>query len=259
MKRKNWILYGRSPRALAAYSLNIEGEGDGGGDSGAGGGNNGGNGGGDGGNNGGDGGTGTPPKDNKDNGVDLTQFWNTEPPKAGEGGNDGEPKPLDLGAIYTQATSTVKPALTQDMFAAAAEGNMEPINKSIQETVLSAVKASMQVMIPVLRQFETEMEARNLKNVDGKLTQTSQDSALAAAIPQVKDPTAGPMIRNIYSQALKNTKGNTDEAIKQTKEMMRITSIGMGGAVDLTLAPSDPNSRGGGGETNWLESLMVAK
>ncbi len=136
-------------------------------------------------------------------------------------------------------------------------GNFEGINKKIAAQMQQAVRESLGIQVQILKPaFE-----RLLEQVRNEQQQTfnSRDNneSLVTLFPAAKNPVMAKTIQPIYAQALKNTKGDRESAVKQTKEMLRFMAGEAAGDLNLQVAPRGegdyrpPSSS----NLNWLDEL----
>jgi len=193
------------------------------------------------------------PPNNTDGAFDIEQFWQqAEQADAGDSQNANEPPAIDMKALMTRASEVIKPNFTAEAMAQAANGDMSGINQAMQQSAHQTVQAVMQMMVPILQRFQHEVTTATMGNVDGRFQKDQQHAALIKAIPKASDPKVGPMIRQLYSTSLKATKGNVQEAIRATQELMKITSSEF-----AENSGPDNGRQYQAPATNWLESLMV--
>lgn len=248
-----------------------EGHQDGG--AGAGGDTNGGNQGGSGNNGGGNSGGSGQSEGNQNNGgqgFDLNAFWNgaaedgTGTP-SGESDGTGKPpvaspKP-DAGTqqpnIAEQIAATnFGDLLTPDMLEKFGEGDVKGFNEGLNGFGQAVMRQTLVQSVGIMRQLREQIFAEVEAKIDGRVTGDRQHDALIKAIPSAGKPEMGPTIKNIYSRALTNSKGNVEKAIEQTKQVLQLQAEAFGGDLGLNVAPKGPADQYAPPKTtDWLESL----
>lgn len=212
-------------------------------------------------------------KDNTgDEGWDATKFWQDEPageaapsPRdsvvtkpAGSSASDSDDSKNNIGAqLMAEIDSTqFGEVFNKDMAQQLAEGDFKGANEAVTKNLQTAMKSSLRHNAKLLGEYG-KMMLRNIESIiDDRIGQQVNSDYLVEKIPAASNPKVGPAIRDIYERALVRTKGNREQAVEQTKSMMRTLTTELAGDLDLTVAPHDPHSdRATTKSTNWLEEL----
>jgi hypothetical protein len=100
------------------------------------------------------------------------------------------------------------------------------------------------------------MEAKFESLVSQRLGNDKAMTALYDSIPSAQDPVLGPVVKNVYEQALKVSGNDSKKAIGLTKDMLK--AMGERGAGDMGLE-FPPDASGGGSnrrnQTDWTKAL----
>lgn len=212
----------------------------GGGDSGTGGNNTGGNGGGAGNDDSGGDNTGKPD--------DLATFWGDN--KDGTGGSADsltpEQETAQQQALGTELRTAIEsfappaPVFTKETAEQIAEGNFDGINaimaKSHQAAIQSSVLLASKLMGAVVQRMQRDFDGR----INSGLTNKDNNDFLVKEFPLAQDPAFAPMVQRVWSQALTNSKGNRQQAIRLTRGMLE--AFGSKTAPNLDEAATDPTA-----------------
>lgn len=192
---------------------------------------------------------------------DFKSFWN---PSAGDddkstnrqdNGNNGNPPANPLQAMQERfntasfGESFMTPAMVEEM----GKGNFDPFNKGLEAYGRNVMKETVLTLAPVLKQMAEEITSGARGYTDSILGTRDTDSFLRDNIPAARSPETAPMVQEVFKTAMTHTKGNKDEALKMTKQMLAITAKNFAG--------DDGNDDSGGGgnrqpkKVNWLEEL----
>lgn len=150
------------------------------------------------------------------------------------------------------------PVFTADIAQQINEGNFEGVEGRIQAQMRAAVRNSMSMMVQVLRPFSEQLTNQFRSEMQQTFSTRDDSQTLEQMFPAAKNPAARPMIQNVYTQALKNTKGNRTEAVKQTKDMLRFMAGVSADDLDVTVAPRGEQDSGRPAkDINWLDELSA--
>lgn len=136
-------------------------------------------------------------------------------------------------------------------------GNFEGANKRIQASMQAAVRNSLAMQVQILRPFAEQLMSQMDERIQSTLSSRDNTDTLTRDFPAAKDPKVAPVIRSVFDQALKNTGGNREKAVAQTKQMIALLANTAGGDVGLNVAPrgADDSGRPPNPVTNWLDEL----
>jgi hypothetical protein len=169
--------------------------------------------------NGGEGGDNTGPKDG------VEGFWDGKPEEADNSGIEEQTR-NESTALGTQLKGMIEgfappPVFTKEIGEAIAEGNWDAANQAVaaahRAAITSSVQASAKLISAVVEKLQADIDTR----INGALGQKDNTDFLQQNFPQAKDPQLAPVVDRIWNQALVNTKGNRQEAIVQTRGMLR--------------------------------------
>ena len=204
--------------------------------------------------------------DNAGQQFDPASFWNPpsggetgSPPKPGGSAESGTPPAEGSNIGQTLQASlqglTVPPLMTQQMATELGEGNFDNFNAGLvkhgQEVARQTLGMAVQVMKVLRDQMMTDVDSR----LGSEFSNRESDSALEQAIPSAKNPAMAPMVKSIFTQAMKTTGGKRDQAIEMTKQMLRFSNQTLAQDDGLGIPAPSPADAGFKSTTNWLEEL----
>lgn len=222
------------------------------------------------------GGDGTPASDSNNNGqtFDPASFWDgpgsdTNASPSGESAAQGNPAPAPQSQQQQQPTGVAQqvqerlnsiqfePIFDATMAEEINQGNYEGINKRIQAQFQQAIREALSMNVSILKPFGQQLVDMVRGEMNSTLTNKDNQKSLVEHFPAAKNPTMARMIQPIFDQALKNTGGNAELAVTQTKEMLKFMADESAGDLGLEVAP-----RGNGDHSyrppvnvNWLDEL----
>ena len=177
---------------------------------------------------------------------------------AGDGsGSSGE----SLQQVLTGRLESMtfgEPVFTPEIAEQINAGNFEGVESRIQTQMRNSVRNALSMMVSILKPFSEQLTEQMRGEMNNMFNSRDDSSALETMFPAAKNPAVRPMIQSIYMQALKNSKGNREKAVSQTKEMLKFAAGVSAEDLDITVNP-----RGAGDEgrpqtaTNWLDELTV--
>lgn len=200
-----------------------------------------------------------------DNGVQDTlgaTFWNE--PVGGDAAqtdadnsNRSDPSAGDnsFGQVLQQELTGMQfPELFTDSIAEQMnEGNFEGVNKIVGDIGRQATQSALVMSARLMQRHGQQMEARFQQMVEERFGAKDTEASLSQEFASYKDPAMRPQIDAIFNQSMKHAKGNRAEAIKMTKDMLRI--VGKTGASDMGL-DTPPQGRGDDLSTDASRSLV---
>lgn len=222
-----------------------------------------------GGNSGADG-SGTGESNNDGQTFDANAFWGNsddgsssapsgESAQSGAEGESGSSDGQSLQEVLTGQLEKMTfgdPVFTAEVAEQINEGNFEGVEARIQSQMRSAVGNSLRMMVSILKPFAEQMTTQMREEMTQTFSSRDDNQTLEQMFPGAKNPAVRPMVQSIYSQALKNTKGDRAEAVKQTKEMLRHAAGVTAGDLDLSVHQRGADDSGAPAKsTNWLDEL----
>lgn len=196
---------------------------------------------------------------NNDGNVDpLASFWGGETESSPAGGAAAQG-----GESQSQAPDFLK-ALTEmpvgEIFSDSAlqklgEGDFSEVNQNLQSTIRESNKQMFAQTVQLMSLFGERLVAAMEEKFTGTLESRDSSSFLETNFPSAKDPQIRPLVQTVFDQAMKNTKGNKPEAIKQTKEMLALMGKKTAADTGLNLDTTGESSPTGGGGGSWLDKL----
>lgn len=203
--------------------------------------------------------------------IDVNAFWGNseadangnpsgESAPGGEGdesGSSGE----NLQQVLTSRLESMTfgdPVFTPEIAEQINSGNFEGVEARIQGQMRNGVRNALSMMVSILKPFSEQLTQQMRGEMSNTFNNRDDSSALETMFPAAKNPAVRPMIQSIYTQALKNSKGDRTQAVKATKEMLKFAAGVTAEDLDIQVNP-----RGAGDEgrpqtaTNWLDELGV--
>lgn len=202
---------------------------------------------------------------------DATSFWNSPEPNADGSSNDGSANGGDSasgnggdqgGNFAEQLTTQLnglsfgEPLLNAEIAEQINNGDFTGFEKRatamMQQTVRHALSMNVQILRPLAEQILQQVDQKIQSTLSGR----DDSDALLTDFPAARDPKVAPMIRQVFNQALKNTKGDRKTAVSQTKEMIALMTNTAAGDLGLNVAPRGSDDSGRPAPvTNWLDEL----
>lgn len=149
-----------------------------------------------------------------------------------------------------------EPVFTAEVAEQFAAGDFKGVEERIQAQMRASVRNSMSMMVQILRPFSEQLMTQAREEMQQTFTGRDNNEALETTFPAAKNPAVRPMIQGIYTQALKNAKGNRAEAVKQTKEMLKFAAGVTADDLDISVAPRGSEDSGRPAPNiDWLDEL----
>lgn len=206
---------------------------------------------------------------NTGNGFDASSFWQG-PAQEGSGtpsgesasGNQPESDTKEKGGFGEQLTAQLQglnfgeSVLTPEVTEQINNGDFSGFQKNMNSALQTAVRHSLAMNVQILRPFAEQLMSQMRDEIASTLNSRDNTDTLVRDFPAAKDPRVAPVIRQVFEQALKNTKGNREQAVSQTKEMIKLMANTAAGDLNLDIAPKGPGDSGAQNQTiNWLDEL----
>lgn len=203
--------------------------------------------------------------DNTGDDADLASFWNSSSDADGDnpdssGGSDdsnasgGTDTATELGN-QLQALNFGN-MFDSDVVKEINEGNFETFNTRMNQTLQQSVRQSLTMNVQIMRQYGERIMEQMRGEFSGTLEGRDDQTQLIKDFPAAANPLVAPIIQNVYSQALKNAKGNRVAAVAQTKKMIGLMSRNTGADLGLNVAPQSEHDSTPQTPTNWMDELM---
>lgn len=201
---------------------------------------------------------------------DGSSFWNS-PASQPNGAPNGESAPngngesgaqgsANLGQQLTTQLASMKfgdPIFTPEIAEQINNGDFNGVQQRFDAMMQNGVKQALGMMIQVMRPFGEQLQAQMRSEFGETLNGRDNNDALIKDFPSAKDPRLAPTIRQVFDQALKNTGGKRDLAVKQTKDMLALMSSAMSGDLGLNLVPQGSDPSASQPSVNWLDELTI--
>ena len=206
---------------------------------------------------------------------DAASFWNGPAPAEGAapsgesaGGNGGESGTQgggngnNQGQFAQQLTERLNgltfgdPIFNAEVAEQINEGNYDGVQQRFNAMGQQIVREALAMQVQILRPFAEQL----MEQVRGETQQTFNNrdnkESLVTLFPAAKNPVMAKTIQPIYDQALKNSGGNREKAVAQTKEMLRFMAGESAADLNIEIAPRGQGDRGGPTPNfNWLDEL----
>lgn len=208
--------------------------------------------------------SGTNPDDSNNTGEDdeLAAFWGSQEDAGDDGSNPGGSDGDDSGAPDTatqlaNALNGFDPgSLFDDSITSQInEGNFDGFNERFTNSIRSTMRQTMTMNAQLMRAYGDRIIEQLRSEMSGMFEGRDDQTQLTRDFPAAADPVVGPMIQSVFSQALKNAKGDRAKAVTQTKKMISLMARRSGGDLNLNVAPRNPNDAPPTPVTDWLDEL----
>jgi hypothetical protein len=200
--------------------------------------------------------SGNPPEDKDNAGPkdELAGFWEGKPEEPAAG--DSEESTAASAALGGELKGLIDqfvppPVFTKEIGEQIAEGNFDAANKLIQDGHQSAIRASVVVTSKLIGAVVTKLQSDFDARINAALGNKDNSEFLKQNFPQAKNPTLAPMVERVWQQAMTNSKGNREDAIRLTRGML--AAMGKEFAPDDIRNPPDDVS---GLNTSATQSLV---
>lgn len=184
------------------------------------------------------------PEDNSGAADELDGFWDGKPEAEGATGEDDETKQASqaLGQELGGLIKSFKPSevFTKETADKIADGDLSGINSALNEHAQAIMQHQMVVTAKLLGGVIDRLSADFDARIQNALGQKDSEIALETHFPLAKDPTMRPMVQRVWDQALVNSKGDRQKAIRLTKGMLDAFGEKTGGG--LREAAQDPTA-----------------
>lgn len=203
---------------------------------------------------------------------DPATFWtgpNTQPSGAPAGesapqGNEsgGSSEGTNLQEVLTghlESMTFGEPIFDATIAEQINNGDFTGIQSRMEASQRAAVRESLGMMVKILRPFAEQLTTQLRGEMSETFTTRDNTQALETMFPGAKNPAVRPMIQSIYDQALKNTGGNREKAVAQTKEMLKHAAGVTASDLDISVHSrgADDSGRGSNPTINWLDELSA--
>lgn len=206
---------------------------------------------------------------NTGDGFDPTSFWGgsgqgggsaPSGESAGGSGFDSNTDGGDIGSTLTQQLESMSfgdPIFTSEVAEQINGGDFSGVQQRFDAMGQNIVRQSLSMVVQILRPFAEQLQGQIREEFQGTLTSRDNNETLVRDFPAAKNPQIAPVIQQVFSQALKNTGGNRERAVSQTKEMLRFMAGQTASDLDLNVAPrgADDSGRPNNPTINWLDEL----
>jgi hypothetical protein len=151
----------------------------------------------------------------------------------------------------------VAEVFTREVAEAMNQGDFKGANTTIEKNIRSAMKEVFSTNVGLMRDFAEVMTSQVKEMIDGAIGTQKNHDALLEAIPRAGDKRFGPVIRQVYDQALNRNKGDTAKALTETRSFLQLMSRETSQDLGLDVAPHDPHAAPPTRAINWLEELTA--
>lgn len=216
------------------------------------------------------GGTPTTESNNTVPGFDPATFWqgskaddgtaplgeSAQPGKGSESGSQEEGTLQEALTTRLESMTFGDPVFTAEVTEQINSGDFKGVQERIDAQLRTGVRQSLGLMVSILKPFAEQITNQMREEMQSTFTTRDDSSTLESMFPAAKNPAVRPMIESIYNQALKNTKGDRESAVKQTKEMLKFAAGVSAGDLGIDIAPHGSESSGRPATAiNWLDEL----
>lgn len=183
-------------------------------------------------------------EDNNGQKDELAGFWET--PEDEEESDDSEDDSVAasqaLGAELKTAIEgfAPKPLFTKEIAEAIAEGNFDGANEALVASHRATIQQSLMLTAKMVGAVAQRMQADFDQRIQSALGNTKNTEFLESEFPLAKNAQYRPMVERVWNQALKNSKGDRQKAIRMTRGMLE--AFGSDVAPNLRDAPDDPTA-----------------
>lgn len=202
---------------------------------------------------------------------DPSAFWggsnseagsapNGESAQPGGGNESGSSDGQGLQTALTERFESMTfgdPVFDADITQQINEGDFSGVQERFdamgRNIVRNATSVALQIMKPMAEQIMEQMRGEMSTTFNSR----DDSTALETMFPAAKNPAVRPAIQGIFDQAMKNTKGNREKAVSQTKEMLRFMAGATANDLDVSVAPRGPDDSGPSAPINWLDELSA--
>lgn len=204
-------------------------------------------------------------QNNPGNTFDGKSFWNKPEPASNgspsSGGSadskpagSGTPAPAEHEVLATQLKNLTYPdVFTKEIGDQIAAGDLTGINKAISQQMVQSTQQAVAMSAQIMKLFGEKLMGDIEAKINGAFGNRDNADSLSKSFPSYNDPGMKPVIDGIFNHSLTLTKGNREEAIKTTREMLRY--MGKSGAQDLGINEA-PSGSGDSYSSSRAQSLV---
>lgn len=179
-------------------------------------------------------------------------FWDQKPEDE-NASDDSDETGKNLGkelAGIIQNTS-FQEIFSKDTIAKIGEGDFGDANAAIAAAQRQTLTQGIAISAKLVSQYVEHRMAQVEKMIEDRIGKSKANETLEETFPAAKDPSVRPMIQKVFDQAMVNSKGNREAAIKLTKDMLNV----FGDKTGLRTPPSDPSGNSGG-SSSLVDELL---
>ena len=184
----------------------------------------------------------TGTEDNDRQPLELTQFWDGKPETPT--GDDSETKVKEQSqAIGQELGGLIKGFKGPDVFTKEiadkiADGDLAGVNEAMAARDQALMSHSIVVTAKLLGGVIDRLSEDFDQRIQRALGNRDSEITLETHFPLAKDPTMKPVVQRVWDQALINSKGDKDKAIRLTKGMLEA----FGEKTSIRTPPEDPTA-----------------
>lgn len=231
-----------------------------------------------GGSNSGEGGNGGSTPNNGGQSFDPMAFWNS-PDEGGESGNGGEngtksttpsggqqnnggnggenTPPANPAQQFVQQIQSIdfgKSVMTDQVVKDLGDGNYDSFHENINAMGRNIMAQTFQMMLPLMQQIRDSAVQMAEQKFTGTLGNRDNNSLLSKEISAYNNPASRPVIDSIFNRAMTMTKGNKEQAIQFTKDMLKFQATELGKEFGIA-PPSSEDNFGRPAKIDWMDEL----
>lgn len=198
---------------------------------------------------------------------ELASFWDSpedEDDDVPNGGADADESKSSGHPLVTELNNSLTnmkfdALLTPELMEKMGEGDFAGFHEGMNGFGQKVARQTLGLAVNVMKAVEVNIMERVRAEMAGTMQHDKNFTALESAIPAATNPKTAPLVKQIYTKALQNSKGDIKAAIAQTKSVMQIQAEVFGGDLNLNVAPRDSRNAGGPPKvTDWLEELNAS-
>lgn len=197
--------------------------------------------------------------DNASQETDLDQFWTDKPEEkpAGESEDETATQSQELGQQLGGLIKGFKApeVFTKEIADKIADGDLTGINEALNTHAQNIMQHQMVVTAKLLGGVIDRLSADFDSRIQRAFGNKDSEITLETHFPLAKEPAMRPMVQRVWDQALKNAKGNKEEAIRQTRGMLQA----FGSKTSIREAPEDPTAGIGTAASKSLVASLLER
>lgn len=175
--------------------------------------------------NGGDTGNVTPGGDNTGGADELATFWEDKKEPKPDGESDDDPAAVESQALGAQLGTMIRDfkgpeVFTKEIADKIADGDLTGVNAALRANNEALMQHNMVVTAKLLGGVIDRLSADFEARIERAFGAKDSEVTLESHFPLAKDPAMRPMVQRVWDQAMKNAKGNKEQAIRLTKGML---------------------------------------